>query len=404
MKITWPVWLTKNILGFSLASTMSDASHEIVPLVLPLFISQLVGKDAAPPYVALIGGTSTALASLSGLYAGKFSDQLTNRKPLIVLGYFITGALVGLLAFANHWFTVFLLMTGAWIGRGIISAPRNAIIADSTNKAFYGRAFGFRQACDTIGSVLGPLLVYFLAGWPPQKLFLVALIPGLLACITIYLLVTDVPHKVMTGKTFSLLFIFKNSLPKAFYSLLGAFALFGFGSFNKSLLVLRMQEVLSPESTAAAALSTVTLMYIFRNVTQTISSYAMGALSDKVGRLIPLAIGGFGFFGIMSLLLAWQTTSLASALLIFFLSGFSAGTYMSLQKSLAADLLPENVRGTGYGIITTVDSLATLISSIILGVLWSLIGPEIAFIVAALISFLSIFALLPLRGYYKIRT
>ena len=130
----------------------------------------------------------------------------------------------------------------------------------------------------------------------------------------------------------------------------------------------------------------------------------MGALSDKIGRLIPLAIGGFGFFGIMSLLLAWQTTSLFSALAIFFLSGFSAGTYMSLQKSLAADLLPENIRGTGYGIITTVDSLGTLASSITLGLIWSLIGPEIAFIVAAVISFLSILALLPLRGYYKNRT
>ena len=140
MKLTWPIWLNKNILGFSLASTMSDASHEIVPLILPLFISQLVGKDAAPPYVALIGGTSTAVASLSGLYAGKLSDTLTNRKPLIVFGYFITGALVGLLSLANHWFTVFLLITGAWIGRGIISAPRSAIIADSTDKAFYGKS------------------------------------------------------------------------------------------------------------------------------------------------------------------------------------------------------------------------------------------------------------------------
>ena len=109
------------------------------------------------------------------------------------------------------------------------------------------RAFGFRQACDTIGSVLGPLLVYFLAGWSPHQLFLVALIPGLLAFILIYFFVSDVPHKAMEpGRPFSLLFIFKNSLPNAFYSLLAAFALFGLGSFNKSLLVLRMQDVLSP--------------------------------------------------------------------------------------------------------------------------------------------------------------
>ncbi len=400
MKISYPQWLTKNVVGFSLASTMSDASHEVVPLILPLLISQLLGKDAAPPYVALIGGTSTAVASLSGLYAGKLSDQLPNRKPMIVFGYFLAGSLVGLLAFANHWVTVFLLMTGAWIGRGVISAPRNAIIADSTPQAYYGRAFGFRQAFDTLGSILGPLIVYFLADWSPHKLFLLTLIPGVLACLIIYMLVKDVPHTV-TNEPFSFLFIFKNSLPRAFYYLMGVFLMFGLGNFNKSLLVLRMQEVLSPGASAAVALSTVALMYIFRNIVQTFSSYAMGALSDKIGRLIPLGIGGFGFFGIMSFLLAWQSTSLISALCIFFLSGFSAGTYVSLQKSLAADVLPENVRGTGYGIINTIDSLAALLSSIILGIIWRMIGAKAAFCIAGTISFLSIIALLLLRRFQK---
>lgn len=401
MPTPWPPWLNKNVLGFSAASVMSDASHEVVPLVLPLLVSQLMGKDVAPTYVALIGGTSTAVASLTGLYAGKMSDHLADRKPLIVLGYFVTGSLVGLLAYAHHWLTLFFLMTGAWIGRGLISAPRSAIIADSTPKSYYGRAFGFRQAFDTLGSVLGPFIVYMLADWSPQNLFLITFIPGTLAFLIILLLVKDVPHAI-TKEPFSLFFMFQNSFSKAYYYMLGAFFIFGLGNFNKSLLVLHMQEVLSKGSSATGALSSLALMYIFRNIIQTFSSYAMGALSDKVGRLIPLAIGGFGFFGCMCFLLASQSSSLTTALFIFFLSGFSAGTYVSLQKSLAADVLPQDIRGTGYGIVTTIDSLAALLGSIMVGILWSSMGAKIAFSIAGGISFLSIIALLPLRSYQKL--
>lgn len=392
MKLSWPSWLTKNVLGFSVASTMSDASHEIAPLVLPVLIAQIMGKDAAPPYVALIGGASTAVASLSGLYAGKISDHLANRKPLIVFGYFLTGALVGLLAFAQHWATVFILMTGAWIGRGLISAPRNAIIADSTEPAYYGRAFGFRQACDTIGSVLGPLMVYFLAGWPPQQIFLVTLVPGAIALFLIYFLIEDAPH-TPSKKPFSSLIMNQVSLPQSFYTLMGVFFLFGLANFNKSLLVLRMQELLAHQE-AASVLSTVTLLYVFRNIIQTFSSYLMGALSDTIGRTGPLAIGGFGFFGLMSLLVSLSSPSLFMAGAIFFLSGWSAGTYVSLQKSLAADVLPEEVRGVGYGIMTTLDSIAAFASSIIIGLLWRCMSPEIAFIMAAIISLISVACLL----------
>jgi len=374
---------------------MSDASHEVAPLVLPLLIANLMGKDAAPFYVALIGGISTAVASLTGLYAGELSDQLTNRKPLIVSGYFLAGTLVGLLAYAHHWITVLLLMTGAWIGRGLVSAPRNALIADSTQPTYYGSAFGFRQACDTVGAVLGPVTVYFLADWSLHQIFLVTLIPATLSCLIIYGMVHDVPH-TPTQQTFSR-FPFKHSLPKAFKLFMGICLLFGCAHFNKSLVILRIQENLTtaPET----ALSLITILYIIRNTVQACSSYIMGAISDHVGRLIPLAIGGFGCFGVMSVMLTFNSSSYLYAATIFILSGFSTGSYVSLQKSLAADLLPENLRGTGYGVMTTLDSVASLTSSLLIAIVWSLNGAQAAFCIAALISFISIYGLLLLRSY-----
>ncbi len=392
-KLTWPVWLNRNLLGFGIASFMGDANHEIVPLILPLLIVQLVSKQAAPELVALISGSATALASISGLFAGKLSDHLQNRKPLITLGYFLTGSLVGLLAFAQHWVVVFILMLGAWIGRGLVSAPRNAIIADTTDKKYYGRAFGFRQALDTLGSVLGPLIVYVLAGWPLKYLFLVALVPGVLAFMVVQLFVEDVPHRT----TQELDWRFIKKMPKAFYALLGVFLLFGLGGFNKTLIVLRMKELLSPGDNSVGALSIITLLYVFRNVIQTIASYVVGALSDKIGRIIPLVVFGFGFFGLTALLLASTSTSTVHALITFLLSGISAGSYMTLQKALAADLLPEQVRGTGYGILKTVDSVANLASSIIIGLLWSNYSAQVAFGTAAVISMVNIILLLGLR-------
>ena len=395
---TWPTWLNRNLLGFSVASFMGDANHEIVPLVLPLLLAQLVGKQAAPEIVALISGTATAAASIVGLFAGKLSDHMSNRKPLIILGYFLTGSLVGLLAFAQHWVVVFLLMLGAWIGRGLVSAPRNAIIADSTEKQYYGRAFGFRQALDTLGSVAGPLLVLVLVGWPLRSLFMIALIPGLLAFIVVYFFVQDVPHKVSRRP------FFENHLPKKFYALVGVFLLFGLGGFNKTLLVLRMKEMLSQGDTSVEALSIITLLYIVRNIVQTGASYLVGALSDKIGRIVPLIVFGFGLFTIMSLLLTAQTSSVSYALIIFILSGISAGSFMTLQKALAADLLPEEVRGTGYGILKTVDSTANLASSILLGLLWSNYSAQVAFIVAAVISLINIVIVLGLNRTYDLST
>ena len=377
MKNTAP-WLNKNLLGFSFASLFSDSNHEIIPLVLPTLLVRLVGVHKAPPYIGFISGFATVAAAIAVLFSGWLSDRLTNRKPLLLLGYGLIGSCIGLLAFASTWHAVFALITCAWIGRGLCSAPRNAIIADSIVPAFYGHAFGFRQMFDTLGAILGPLLVYFFSGKPLSTLFYISFIPGILAIAMIVFFITDVPHRLQQKK-FSLV----NGLPRRFYFLLGIFAIFGLGNFNRTLLLLRIQNTLQHTHSLSATLSFITLLYIFRNLIQTLSAYSMGALSDRIGRTVPLSIGGFGFFGLLALSLIYPPTGIFSSLAIFFLSGFSAGTYMTLSKTMAADVLPESSRGKGYGVLQIVSSLAELASSILVGFLWSWISPEAAFIFAA---------------------
>ena len=380
-----PIWLNKNVLGLGFASFLSDSSHEIVPLLLPSFIVSLVGAQYAPQYLGLITGVSTAAASFFVLVSGWLSDRMVNRKPLLVLGYALMGTCVALVSFAHHWFAVFILITLAWIGRGIIRAPRDSLIADSVPSAYYGHAFGFRQAMDTVGAVVGPLTVYLLAGIPLSYIFLGSIIPAILVIVTIIFFIHDLPGRIIQTKE---IFNFA-SLPKSFYYFLGILFVFGLGNFNRTLLLLRIQNGLEPMAGHVAAISFVTLLYIFRNIIQVGSSYTVGALSDKIGRTLPLALLGFAAFGLMSFALMYNSQNLLFLLCIFFLSGLSAGVYTSLQKSFAADLLPESARGTGYGLLQTTESLAELICSPLVGFLWSAFSPETGFIYSAVMSIIA---------------
>lgn len=378
-------WLNRNLLGFGIASFFSDASHEMVPLVLPTLLGTLVSAQKAPQYLGLISGFSTAAASLTTLLSGWISDFIQNRKPLILFGYIVATLFVGILGFAHSWLTVFVLLTLAWIGRGIVRAPRDSLLADSVDPAYYGHAFGFRQALDTAGAVIGPSIVYLFSSYTPAALFSITFIPGTLALCALALLVQEVPHrKVNASRGFKL-----NHLPMQFYYFLLVFFIFGIGKFNRTLLLLRIQDLLQTTHSHAASLSIITLLYIFRNIIQVLSAYFTGAISDKIGRRIPLAVCGYGFFGIMSLVLLYPSSNFAFLIPLFFLSGFSAGAYMSLQKSVAADVLPEKQRGTGYGILQTADSISELIASVVVGFLWSSFTPEIGFIYAAVLSFIA---------------
>ncbi len=387
-------WLNRNLLGFGIASFLSDASHEVVPLVLPALVMHLVGSQQAPYYLGIISGVSTAAASVTTLFSGWMNDHIINRKPLILSGYAASGLLVGCMGAAQSWVSVLLLHAGAWVGRGLTSAPRNAMMADATDPAYYGHAFGFRQAMDTAGAVAGPLIVYFLSSQPLPVIFFVTLIPGILAFLALLFLIQEIPHTKSQNPWVPL-----SELPRSFFIFLGSILIFGVGNFNKTLLLLRVQNNLAA-SGMVAALSIATLLYIFRNIVQAAASYGIGALSDRVGRKALLGLCGFVVFGCMSFALIWATDNLVLLSVIFLLSGISAGSVSTLEKSVAADLLPEQVRGTGYGILLTVDSVGDLLSSLMVGFLWTAFSPEIAFLYGAIMSFIAAAMLIPLGRYH----
>jgi len=384
-------WLNRNVAAMGFTSLFSDASHEMTTAALPSFLTELVGAASAPQVLGLITGLSDASSSFIKIFSGWLSDRLRRRKPLIILGYLLTGLFVGIIGFARDWIETFVYRVLAWIGRGTREPPRDALLADSVDKRFYGHAFGFHRAMDTIGAILGPLLAFLLISWLGiRNVFFLSLIPGSLAVLIIAIGVKETIRKLEAQKGF---FWHMKSLPKEFKVFVFIMFVFGIANFNRTLLLLRVQEVLTPLNGIIIAASVSILLYTIRNIAQALADYGIGSLSDKLGRKSLLASFGFFLFGITSLGFVYAT-DIYFFVFLFVLSGISAATYTALEKAYAADLLPSSIRGTGYGVLQTIDGIGDFISSFVVGTIWALISPELSFVYAALLSFVSTLLLL----------
>jgi len=385
-------WLNRNVVAMGFTSLFSDASHEMATATLPSFLTELVGAATAPQLLGLISGLSDASSSFVKTFSGWLSDKLGKRKPLAVLGYFLTGLFVGLIGFARNWLDILIYRVLAWTGRGTREPPRDALLADSVDKKYYGHTFGFHRAMDSIGAIIGPLIAFLLIPLIALKnIFLISFIPGFLAVLVIAIGVKE--KKKPLNRIKGLIGSIK-SLPKDFKLFLIIMLIFGIGNFNRALLLLRVQEILTPTTGIIIAASMAVLFYAIRNIAQSVADYGVGSLSDRFGKRILLALLGFFLFGIMSLGFIYATADLSYFILLFILSGISAATYTALERAYAADLLPSDVRGTGYGVLNTIDGIGDFVSSFVVGTLWVVISSFTAFIYSAAISFIAAFILL----------
>lgn len=390
-------WLNRNVFGFGLTSFFSDTGHEMTTAVLPAFIANLVGGALAPQILGIVSGLSEAASSFVKTFSGWISDKIERRKRLVVAGYAATGIFAGLTGLASAWWQVLFYRTLAWMGRGLREPPRDAMLADSVSQPYYGRAFGFHRAMDTLGAIAGPLFVFFaISHLELRTIFILSFIPGGLAVIAVWFFTKEKLNHRANGQSLN---FWKDiaSLPKEFRLFLLVMFIFGIGNFNRTLILLRTQEILTPTSGLIIAGGISVLLYAFRNVIQAAADYSIGRLSDAIGRKIPLALFGFFLFGVLSIGLAYPIPQLWFFTLLFALSGISAAAYTALEKAYAADLLPAQLRGTGYGVLQTIDGIGDFASSFIVGFLWSAVSPATGFLYAAVLSFSSVYLLYFLR-------
>ena len=388
-------WLNKNMIGFCSASFFGDWCHEMTTGILPMFVAQLVGSTYAPIAVGTIQGFADASATITKLLSGWLADRVPYYKPFLIVGYGLAGIFLALIGTAHSIIAVFVYKVGAWFVKGIREPMRDTWIAKIVPPVLYGRAFGLQRAWDTLGALIGPLTVFFLLklNISLSFIFFLAAIPGLFSVLSIIFLTQEEKREVSTKHPLHFIDHVKKLSPE-FISFVWIMFIFGVGNFNQALLIYRVQQLWGYEHSAIIATAQGVLLYAFFNIIRACTEFGMGTLSDYVDRKKLLAIFGFGFFGITALGFMVQTISLYYWLLFFGCAGISAGTVKALEKAHAAFILPEEVRGTGMGLLQSADGVGDLVSSIVVGSLWSVITPSVGLIYAAVVSFVAMVLLI----------
>lgn len=376
-------WLNRTVIGIGLASLFSDWSHEIATAALPAFLATL---GVAAAWLGLIEGISDGLSSFAKMASGYYTDGLQRRKPIAVAGYVVTAIGTAALGLATSAWHVLIARSGAWLGRGVRTPVRKALLAASVDRASYGRAFGLERMMDTIGAIVGPataLLILQVSNHNYRLLFAATLLPGLLAAAVIALLVRErerapVPH-ISFGERLRL-------LPSAYRRFLVAVGLFGAGDFAHTLLILLATQKLALQVGIGKAASIAVSLYILHNVFYAGFSFVAGWLADRMRKNLLLA-SGYALAGAMALAIIFLPVSLTTFILVFVAGGIYVAIEETLEDSLCAELVEEAHHGMAFGVLATVNGVGDFVSSIVVGALWTAAGTTVAFSYSAVLFF-----------------
>ena len=387
-------WLNRTVLGVGLTSLFSDWAHETATSVLPAFLAVI---GAGPAWLGAIEGIADGLSSFSKLWAGHYTDRLQKRKPLVLAGYAITALATASFAFATQAYDVLFGRVLAWLGRGVRSPSKKAILAADVPPGAYGRAFGFERLMDTVGAVAGPLTALWLmkvTNHSYRKVFLYTLIPGLLAVAIFAILVRERPIAAKEKKSF---LTGLRALPIPFRKLLLGVGVFGAGDFSHTLLILYATKMLTPTHGLAKAASIAVGLYTLHNVFYAGSAYLSGWLSDYLPQRKYVLAAGYALAGVTALLLCTATQSLSLLAIIFVIGGLYMGTEEALEDSLAAEFVPKEQHGMAFGTMAAVNALGDFLSSVVVGALWSAFNVATAFGASAILFFAGALLILRLR-------
>ena len=390
--------LHPNIWAATATSFLTDISSEMIVYLIPLFLANVLGVRTA--IIGLIDGVAETTASLLKIYSGVLSDKLGNRKWLAVLGYGLSTIAKPFLYFANSWGWVLGVRFGDRAGKGIRTAPRDALVAASTGEETRGLAFGLHRAGDTAGAFLG-IGIAALIIWMTQTndsllsvatfrtAVLVSIVPAVLAVIV---LAVGAKEVTVAGKKSSVMRLSLKNMDNRFKSFLFVIVLFTLGNSSDSFIVLRAQE------RGLSVLQTMFMLMTFTAI-YTVLSGPLGALSDKVGRR-RLIIGGWLAYGLVYLGFAFSATGW-HIWALFGLYGVYYAATEGTAKALVADLVPDTQRGTAYGLFNAAIGLSALPASVIAGALWQGIGGWNGFGASAPFFFGALMALLACVMFWR---
>jgi len=371
-----------NVILLGLASFINDISSDMIFAVMPLFIASLGGAGIA---VGLIGGLGDSISGILKVFSGYWSDKFGKRVPFVFWGYFISSVAKLLFPFIKAWPALAVLVPIERTGKGLRTAPRDAVIANSTLPSFKGKAFGIHRALDTTGAFLGALGAFLLFWFLKLELKLILFIAAIIAFFAL-LPILFVKEKITTlKKTLSLRISLKN-LPLNFKRYLVAQTLFALGNFTYMFFVLKSKIVFDGIFSLRFAVALPILLYVWFNIIYALSSTPAGIISDKIGRKKTLILGycvySFTCFGFIF------SNSLGLFMILFAMYGLSFGLIEATSRAYVSDFVADDLAGTALGTFHTCISLAVLPAGMIAGMLWNF-NPNFTFIYGTVLGILS---------------
>jgi MFS family permease len=361
-----------------LADLAADANYEMVFAVLPLFITTGLGAPAFA--VGLIEGIGDGSSAVVKLWSGWYSDRVTWRKRLAVGGYGTTVFGLGLLVAITSWPQVVFARALAWMGRGLRQPIRSAMLAGSVEKRDLGKAFGFHEALDTAGALLGPAIAFVLlsSGHGFRTIFWVALLPGVL-CVALFALITRDPRRSRPAPV-----SLRVPMPPGFWRLMFPVAIFGVGNFATAFFTLRAAQVMRPELSSGAALAAAVGFYLAHNAVGAVVSFPAGWLADRVGKA-PVLAAAYAVFSAACLVgvvgHGWPALALMALLV-----GAQNPVVSAVEGSLTSSLVEERRLGTAFGFLNGINGAADLASSVTAGLLWTFASAPAAMGFGALLT------------------
>jgi MFS family permease len=382
----------RNVTVMGIVSLLTDASSEMVYPVLPLFLANVLGAPVSA--IGLIESLAEAAASFMKVGSGWLSDRVGRRKPLIALGYTLSNLTKPVLALSQVWPVVLLLRVADRVGKGIRTAPRDALIAESSTEAGRGRAFGVHRALDTVGAAIGPLVAWAVLTLSPgayRTVFLISAIPGTIAILVVFLAVRDAGRHAKPAGGVGVSF---KDFSKPLMVFTAISFVFGLANSSDALLILRAQDLGAPAAV-------IPLMYVVFNLVAAALATPLGTRSDTVGRR-RLILFGFLGYGVVYLGFA-LARSAVSPWLLFALYGIPYAATEGMTRAYVIDLAGPEKRATVLGAYTFVLGLAALPASFMAGLLWDGVSHSAPFFVSAALMGASALALLIMGGWFDRR-
>lgn len=368
------------VLGF--VSLFMDVSSEMIHSLLPLFMVTTLGASAFA--VGLLEGLAESTALIVKVFSGVLSDFLGKRKALALFGYALGALTKPLFAVASNIDVVLTARLLDRVGKGVRGAPRDALVADITPPAIRGAAFGLRQALDTVGALLGPLLaVGLMLVWSNdfRAVFWVAVIPGLLAVALLGFGVHEPDHRQGEKRINPIRRENLQRLSSSYCWVVGIGAVFSLARFSEAFLVLRAQQVGIP-------VALVPLVMVLMNLVYSSTAYPFGKLADTMNHAKLLALGLFVLItadGVLAITDHWGLLLLGVGLW-----GIHMGMTQGLLAAMVADTAPADLRGTAYGFFNLMSGLAMLIASALAGLLWDYLGATFTFFMGMIFCILAL--------------